>query len=638
MKVLLLVMSFWVFSDFAWAVSAVDTKKNILPFSYVLEDPHNQLTASQVVNELTSKRFSPFIDHKKYSYGYTNSTFWIYVDLENPSHKPIERYVGTMRPDPYIFNLYQQVNGVVVEERGGTSVPLKERSSLSRLHFFKITLAPESKQRFYFKLKTGLDVTLDLWNFNQVELFSKQSLLDLTHFFYFGTIFSLVTYTLFLSLALKNISFLLYGLFGLSIASSAFVYSGFLEYWGLDLFGLNSNQQARSFFAVSPILTTLYTICFLKLKKRAKLLYRIFQGILCLTSTLFIVTLFSNAAVVGNFIVLSLTLSLLAAFFAACWEIYRGRSNAAIYYALGMFIFIVTLMVWSLGNYGIIQKNYYIAFFPLFGSALELLFAVIALSWQFKEYQEIQFAKEMSEAETNSLRTLVQVVCHDIANPLSIISISKKIATKYTTGHENLEKIFERISRASKSIESIIHQVRRMQAIKTGKLAIQLEEVDIDKVFSEVKFNLEGRAKQKSITLKFNIERQLNEKFSVWAEPTSLTHDVLCNFVSNAIKFSYEGSVINIKAFSVGDKACIEVEDQGVGVPGDVIKNIFSSNKSTSRLGTHNEKGTGFGMPLAKYFIELYGGTVKVESQIANDHHEPHGTKVSAVLNHHKVA
>ncbi len=633
---IVLVITCLVLSLRIYAFPISDTQKNILSHAYIFEDASNSLLPSQIMSEQFIPEFSQLGEHQQLSYGYSDSSFWIYVDIDNPTAGTVEKYVGTLRPDPLIFNMYEKQGQKIVERRGGTSVPISERPRYMRMHFFKLILMPQTKRRIFFKIKTGLDMTLDLWVFNHNELLKQQSRLDLTHFFYFGTIFSLIVYTLFLFLALKNISFLLYGLFGTSIAMSAFVYSGFLEYLDIKILGIGSNQYARSIFAATPILTLTYCICFLKLKSFSKLLFYFYSSLTVLCTALFVATFIDSSAFTGNLIVVAQTGSILSSFIAACYVVIKGRSLAATYYAAGMFIFIVAVIVWTMGNQGIIEKNYFIAFIPLYGSALEMLLSAIALSWQFKEYQEIQFSKEMTEAEANSLRTLVQVVCHDIANPLSIITIAKRMASKHIAGHEKLEKIFNRVDRASKSIEGIIRQVRRMQAIRAGKFHIKLEEVDLEKVFSEVQFNFEEKAKIKNLTLDFQIEKNGGEKFSVLAEPTSLTYDVLCNFVSNAIKFSFEDSVIQVRAYSRGGKAFIEVQDQGVGVPQDLLENIFSQNKSTSRLGTRNEAGTGFGMPLAKYFIELYGGTVTVESRIANDQASTHGTKISTILNHYK--
>ena len=58
----------------------------------------------------------------------------------------------------------------------------------------------------------------------------------------------------------------------------------------------------------------------------------------------------------------------------------------------------------------------------------------------------------------------------------------------------------------------------------------------------------------------------------------------------------------------------------------DIQKNLFSFTEYTSRTGTMGEKGTGFGMPLVKSFMDLYGGTIEIESREKVKGEEAHGT------------
>ena len=482
-----------------------------------------------------------------------------------------------------------------------------------------------------------MDLTIDLHMFDQNSLLKSQVKLDLTHFAYFGIIGSLVIYSFFLFLSLKNFEFLLYGMFAASIAISAFIYSGFLEYWEIQLGPLKSNQQARQAMAISPILTMAYTISFLNLKALSKWVYRFAVTLLVYCVFVAIHSFFDFSPFGATLVVSAQSSTMFSSFFLACFAIYKGRKSA-IYYGVGTFVFICAVVIWTLGNQGVLEKNYFVAFTPLFGGALEMLLTMIALSWHFKEFQEYQFAKEMSDAEAASLRTLVQVVCHDIANPLSVITLAKNMAMKIAKDDPKLKKIIDRVDRASRSIDGIIAQVRRMQSIKAGKFQVSLEAVSLNSVFSEVKFNLEQRALSKGVDLVFEISDEHSKDFQVLAEPTSLAHDVLNNFVSNAIKFSNKGDEIRVKAYVKKDRVVVEVIDQGVGIPDQILEHIFSQTKATSRIGTGNEAGTGFGMPLAKYFIEQYGGDVTIESRDIDKNPEDHGTTIRTELSLYKDA
>ena len=268
-----------------------------------------------------------------------------------------------------------------------------------------------------------------------------------------------------------------------------------------------------------------------------------------------------------------------------------------------------------------IEKSYYVAFSPLFGNIFEKIFSAISLSFYLKKMKESQLESKIAKAESKNLNSLVQIISHDIANPLTIIMGSALILKK-TTNEDKKEKSIKRIQHATQSISEIIEQVRRIQAIKSGKAQIQLEDVSVEKIFLEVKFNLEDKADAKGIELIFQHPKEM----TVWAEPVSLVHEVLNNFVSNAIKFSEKGSKIYLKAFVLDHIKYIQIRDEGIGMPELIMKNIFSEHEKTSRSGTNHEPGTGFGMPLAKYFIDKYDASIDVKSIEKSDSVTNHGT------------
>jgi signal transduction histidine kinase len=70
----------------------------------------------------------------------------------------------------------------------------------------------------------------------------------------------------------------------------------------------------------------------------------------------------------------------------------------------------------------------------------------------------------------------------------------------------------------------------------------------------------------------------------------------------------------------------ITIKDSGIGMPDEIRHNVFKKDKQTSRIGTEGEKGTGFGMPLVKNYMEHFGGKIKVESKDIESFPDDHGT------------
>ncbi|MCK6598635.1 MAG: ATP-binding protein, partial [Bdellovibrionaceae bacterium] len=110
-------------------------------------------------------------------------------------------------------------------------------------------------------------------------------------------------------------------------------------------------------------------------------------------------------------------------------------------------------------------------------------------------------------------------------------------------------------------------------------------------------------------------------------------HSVLNNLLSNAIKFTPRGKTIEIKGESLNsDQYMLTVEDKGIGIPSELLQNLFSVSKKTSRPGTEGEAGTGFGMPLVHATMKAYGGDIQVSSVPQEQNPENCGTSFKLIF------
>ncbi len=226
------------------------------------------------------------------------------------------------------------------------------------------------------------------------------------------------------------------------------------------------------------------------------------------------------------------------------------------------------------------------------------------------------------------IQNLLRVLTHDIANPLTIIQGNVSIAhANFKNKKELSEKFFEKIERATQNITDILQHVRQMQALDSGKLAVKLVPVDINEAIGDGMFTFKDKLDAKKVSLV--VDNKISSGGKVIAEKISFSNQVLNNLISNAIKFSSENGKITIRTEEVDNNfIAIHVSDQGIGIPENLLKNIFLPNKKTSRKGTAGEEGTGFGMPLVKSYVERYGGIIEVKSRTIEDNKESHGTDI----------
>jgi len=224
-------------------------------------------------------------------------------------------------------------------------------------------------------------------------------------------------------------------------------------------------------------------------------------------------------------------------------------------------------------------------------------------------------AKKQLKQQVNATNELLHVLCHDLTNPIgSISSLLDIVKTK-----EDFAEIMPMITNAADDCLEIITLVKAMSAVDTGKTILRITKVNLYDIIQSSLITLNSYIKEKDITVNCNV----TEDSFVLAEKTALKNSILNNLLTNAIKFSNRGGSIDISAEKGEGKLVLRIKDNGIGIPETLLDKIFQPGKATSRQGTEGETGTGFGMPVAKKFMENFEGTIDVSSR------EGEGTEVT---------
>lgn len=233
--------------------------------------------------------------------------------------------------------------------------------------------------------------------------------------------------------------------------------------------------------------------------------------------------------------------------------------------------------------------------------------------------------EKLINMQSKRVDELFRVLFHDLANPLGRIDIGLTIAKR----QKNDPATERGLTIASKAIDAMIditQNVKKMYII-TKERSGQLELIDypLNEGIQYIQTIFHEPLKAKNITLSYDHEKF--QDLRVLVEPISFKNQVLSNIISNAIKFSFEDGKIDIQVTPLAsDRIAIEIIDSGVGIPKDLMDDLFNFDKSTSRPGTKGETGTGLGMQIMKSFVEKYDGEVSIVSK------EGAGTKIRLIL------
>ncbi len=174
----------------------------------------------------------------------------------------------------------------------------------------------------------------------------------------------------------------------------------------------------------------------------------------------------------------------------------------------------------------------------------------------------------------------------------------------------------ETIQNSAQSLLAILNDILDFSKIESGKLDIELVELDVYALFREIEKLFIEKAREKELTFTIKIDPQIN--FLFLGDPNRVKQ-VLINLVSNAIKFTQKGIIeIRTSLLNQTDETAeihICIEDTGIGFPPEQQDKIFESFSQGDNSATRAFGGTGLGLSISKQLVEMMGGTIGVESQ-----------------------
>ncbi len=214
------------------------------------------------------------------------------------------------------------------------------------------------------------------------------------------------------------------------------------------------------------------------------------------------------------------------------------------------------------------------------------------------------------QALNNEKNDLINIVAHDLKNPLSNIVTSVQIARESPEA-ENEQALLQIAEDSARRLSDMITKILDVEAIEKGLSALHLVSVDLSEIMNSVCDDFEIQASNKCI----KINRDISDQVFVCAEPTYL-YQVIENLVSNAIKFSpNEKSVfINLKIDKI--LARIEVKDEGPGISDKEQTKLFQMYQKLSPRPTGDEHSSGIGLSIVKKFVDSMQGRIWCKSKI----------------------
>lgn len=281
----------------------------------------------------------------------------------------------------------------------------------------------------------------------------------------------------------------------------------------------------------------------------------------------------------------------------------------------GMIITLVVLL-------GTLMIGYLLfIFFGLWLYLAHILIAVLVSYYVLVPFRAVEEYKRRYafQEETKILkkveslkRNFISLMSHDIKTPVAKIVGQADILLRQNDGkNSEMTHGLHNIINATKELNKFISSILDLSKVESSNMRLNKVSKDINKVIDSVIDNLKFEAGNAQVA----INKDLGPLFPITIDVT-LMFRVISNLVENAIKYSGTGSEISVKTWDDDVWAYVEISDNGAGIEQEDLEHIFDKFYRVKNDANHAIKGSGLGLYLVKYFVELHEGKINVDSKL----------------------
>jgi PAS domain S-box-containing protein len=205
----------------------------------------------------------------------------------------------------------------------------------------------------------------------------------------------------------------------------------------------------------------------------------------------------------------------------------------------------------------------------------------------------------------------VAVVSHELKTPLMAVQVYLELletgayGSLNETGAQKLKAVDDNVTRLTKLIKDLLD----VERLESGTLSSRKRPINLNDIFENTKETVLPSADKSGIEVSFSeADIELN------ADPDRLVQ-VLVNLIANALKFSPQGSTVQVVAEDEEETVVVSVTDQGRGIPNEFREKIFERFQQVSLDDASKKGGAGLGLAICKSIIQQHEGTIAVDSE-----------------------
>ncbi len=252
--------------------------------------------------------------------------------------------------------------------------------------------------------------------------------------------------------------------------------------------------------------------------------------------------------------------------------------------------------------------------------------AIIFATSDVTEQKEKEFAQEealrnalaVAEHANKAKTVFLNNMSHDIRTPMNAIIGFTALAVTHIDQKERVLDYLKKINTSSKHLLNLINDILDMSRIESGSVKIEEADVHLPDILHDIRTIIQGQIYSKNLDLYIDTQDIVHE--DIITDKLRL-NQVLLNIISNAIKFTPVGGMINIRVTETPSKLekhatySFSIKDTGIGISKEFQKHLFDSFARERTVTENGIEGTGLGLAIAKNIVDLMGGTIEVHSE-----------------------
>lgn len=226
--------------------------------------------------------------------------------------------------------------------------------------------------------------------------------------------------------------------------------------------------------------------------------------------------------------------------------------------------------------------------------------------------RDIQQKSKELEQSTRYKSEFLANMSHELRTPLNSILLLSRLMTESKDLDKQYVEYAEVMQSSGQGLLSLIDEILDLSKIEAGKMTLEIADVPLEEMTSDMHSLFTPMAKEKKLELKIHIEPNTSE---ILHTDKMRLEQILKNLLSNAIKFTSKGQVtLDVSNDTGRNKIFFKVADSGIGIPKDMQGQVFEAFQQADGSTRRQYGGTGLGLSISRELARLLGGKIDLKS------------------------